>query len=387
MPGFIQSIKSRLPQSPFSPPKQSAPLIPSIDAGEPVEEAPQQEQQPSAEILPAEALIAPNSSTVALTLTPVNGVSSQQPSDDGEVPETAEESAAEPEPTAQSEAVAPHAEATPEVSEADPSADVPTSVEPQAPVATPLSDVTEEPAVPEVDTAEVALEAIAPEPASDSIPSELPIASETAQNTQEVLIEAPTPSEAVKPAAPRSKRSISRKEPPVLEPAELAAAVAAPIEDTPVAALPILQVEGVTADADLVKEASTPDKEASTPEVKEVKLKKKRFMMSPLKKSFSSNTSTDGNSTDESAHAKPKKNQPLAGRFKHVLGHVKSKVKKDKDSDKARSQPSADNAVLTDDAGSNDHADSSGVVTPSEEPSVVAGPIDAVVPIDSTVTA
>jgi hypothetical protein len=88
MPGFIQSIKSRLPQSPFSPPKQSAPVLPLIDSAEPTEEVAQPAEQPSTEILPAEALIAPNSSTVALTLTPVTGLSSQQTTDDVEVPET-----------------------------------------------------------------------------------------------------------------------------------------------------------------------------------------------------------------------------------------------------------------------------------------------------------
>ncbi|EFP88677.2 uncharacterized protein PGTG_14643 [Puccinia graminis f. sp. tritici CRL 75-36-700-3] len=80
-----------------------------------------------------------------------------------------------------------------------------------------------------------------------------------------------------------------------------------------------MQVDGVAADVE-------PTRHETTPAVKEVKPKKKRFMMSPLKKSFSPNNSQDGNSTDDSAHAKPKKNQPLAGRFKHVLCQVKSKV-------------------------------------------------------------
>jgi hypothetical protein len=83
---------------------------------------------------------------------------------------------------------------------------------------------------------------------------------------------------------------------------------------------PIIQVEGVAADVE-------PIKEETTPATKEDKPKKKRFMMSPLKKSFSPNNSQDGNSTDDSAHAKPKKNQPLAGRFKQVLCQVKSKGK------------------------------------------------------------
>jgi hypothetical protein len=82
MPGFMQSLKSRLPQSPFSPPKQSAAALPAVELEQPadgaVEEQPVPEEQPAAEVLPSEALLAPNASTVALTLTPASGQSSQQ---------------------------------------------------------------------------------------------------------------------------------------------------------------------------------------------------------------------------------------------------------------------------------------------------------------------
>ncbi|EFP92333.1 uncharacterized protein PGTG_18007 [Puccinia graminis f. sp. tritici CRL 75-36-700-3] len=152
MPGFIQSIKSRLPQSPFSPPKQSVPALPSVDSAEPVEEAAQPAEQPSAEILPAEALIAPNSSTVALTLTPVTGLSSQQTFDDVEAPEpasaSAEESATEPESSTQPEVAAPDVEEAPQLPETEPLATVSPAVEAEEPVIS-VPDVAEAVVAPE----------------------------------------------------------------------------------------------------------------------------------------------------------------------------------------------------------------------------------------------
>lgn len=385
MPGFIQSIKSRLPQSPFSPPKQSAPVLPLIDSAEPAEEVAQPTEQPSAEILPAEALIAPNSSTVALTLTPVTGLSSQQTTDDVEVPETAsalaEESAPELEPSTRPEVAAPDVEVAPE---AEPLAAVSPALEAEAPAILAPEVAEAAPAVPEVSEVETVVETISAEPLPASIPSELPTTSGSAQNTEEVLSEPATPIESAKPATLKYKKSITRKEPPVYIPAALAEAVATPIvaDDTVAVTPPIIQVEGVAADVE-------PIKEETTPATKEDKPKKKRFMMSPLKKSFSPNNSQDGNSTDDSAHAKPKKNQPLAGRFKQVLCQVKSKVKKDKDSDKSPAANTSDNAAPSDDAPSSDNGASSGAPTPSEEltASDVTAPMDAALPSDNTVTA
>ncbi|KAA1121765.1 hypothetical protein PGTUg99_027893 [Puccinia graminis f. sp. tritici] len=388
MPGFIQSIKSRLPQSPFSPPKQSVPVLPPVDSAEPVEEAAQPAEQPLAEILPSEALIAPNSSTVALTLTPVTGLSSQQTFDDIEAPAPAasapaEESATEPESSTQPEVAAPDVEEAPQLSEAEPLAAVSPAVEAEEPVIS-VPEVAEAVVAPEVPAVETPTETISAQPLSASIPSELPTTSDPALNTEEILSEPATTIENVKPATLKYKKSITRKEPPVYDPAALEEAVATPIvvDDTVAVTPPIIQVDGVAADVE-------PTKQETTPAVKEVKPKKKRFMMSPLKKSFSPNNSQDGNSTDDSAHAKPKKNQPLAGRFKHVLCQVKSKVKKDKDSDKSPAANTSDNAAPSDDAPSSDNGASSGAPTPSEELTAidVAATMDAALPSDNAVTA
>ncbi|POV96580.1 hypothetical protein PSHT_15061 [Puccinia striiformis] len=386
MPGFIQSVKSRLPQSPFSPPKNSPTLIPSTDLSEPViEEALPVEENPTAEILPAEALLAPNSSTVALTLTPASGLSSQQSTlDDAAVAEIV------PTPSEEVNTEA-HVEEPAAVETSESKAEPIETEEANAPVAASVEPEVEAP------TAEIDEEVTAPEPTAivadplatpaDSLPattsSEVPI--ESAEETQEVLTDIEKPVEKAVPAL-KSKRSIIRKEPPIFNPVELVeeeVKATACADETKAAAPPVLQVDGITSGAE-------PVKEVSVPEAKEGKPKKKRFVM-PALKSFSSHNSQDGNTTDDSVNAKAKKDQPIAGMFKNVLGRVKSVAKRDKHSDKApKETPSLnDNAASSDALVASEASAVSGEVTPSEEPdaSAIVAPVVVAASSDPAVTA
>jgi hypothetical protein len=164
-----------------------------------------------------------------------------------------------------------------------------------------------------------------------------------------------------------------------------------------------------------------------TAEVKGVKQqKKKRFGLPPLKSFGSSNNSDGGNSTDESgnaaaaASAKPKKTPrtPLAGRFKNVLGQVRSRgvflrslapgsrietwvpvacmilvVKKDKDSEHTPTkEATSDNALVAEQrTSSDDKAVSADQLAPpsaqSDPVKTIEIPVDAPVSSDEAVTA
>ncbi|KNZ46833.1 uncharacterized protein VP01_690g3 [Puccinia sorghi] len=385
MPGFISSLKSRLPTSPFSPPKNTAPALAAVEAAEPAEPAEvaaESEAQPTAEVLPSEAILAPNTSTVALTLTPANGQSSQQ------LPTTDEETA-EPGPN-------PPEELTPAVeaaSEAEAELPVVADPAPQPLEAQLTAAVEPQPAQVEVLAAPAA-------PVSSDVADAAPIAPELDNEsllksiTPDVLVSAEvlTPTADAKPASIRSKTSLhslgSTSHLPAPNPAETTAEEApqrhpeSPIfvdEPTVEAALPVLQVEAAT------PEVSASEEMAPTPEVKEAKqpAKKKRFGISPLK-SFTSSTSQEGASADESPSTKPKKNQALAGRFKQVIGQVRSKVKKEKEAEKALKDALIDNSSAGDGVISSDN------LTPADEPAVLepsAAQVEAAVPVDPTVTA
>lgn len=390
----MQSLKSRLPQSPFSPPKQSAAVLPALDSAEPadgaVEEQP--EEQSAAEVLPSEALLAPNASTVALTLTPANGQSSQQlATPDEEVTESetapAEETAPAVEPSTQPEVASVEPVVLPDLGEAAPAAAETTAPETEASNLASVEEVSvEEIVVPELPASEVAQEAIAPEPLTPSTPAGVPEATEV------LSTEGTTPAEKTTPSSVRSKRSITRKVPPVLTAAELAAVGATATTDAPAAVATPLEVDTTTLAPQQALQKS------QTAEVKEVKQqKKKRFGLPPLK-SFGSSNNSDGNSTDESgnaAAAKPKKmpRTPLAGRFKNVLGQVRSRVKKDKDSEHTPTkEATTDNGVTGEQRTSSDDKAVSAeqLPSPSTQPDavkIIEVPLDAPVSSEEAVTA
>ncbi|PLW47730.1 hypothetical protein PCANC_11458 [Puccinia coronata f. sp. avenae] len=400
MPGFMQSLKSRLPQSPFSPPKQSAAALPAVELEQPadgaVEEQPVPEEQPAAEVLPSEALLAPNASTVALTLTPASGQSSQQlasPDEQVTEPETApaEESAPVVEPPTHPEAKVVETAVVSERAEPAPTAAETTASEAEASILAPVEEVSvEESVVPELPANEVAQEALPSEPLTPSISAGAP------ENQEVLSTEETLPAEKVMAASVRSQRSITRKEPPVLTAAELAAVEATAITDAPAVVATPLEV-------DTTALAPQPALEKShTAEVKGVKQqKKKRFGLPPLKSFGSSNNSDGGNSTDESgnaaaaASAKPKKTPrtPLAGRFKNVLGQVRSRVKKDKDSEHTPTkEATSDNALVAEQrTSSDDKAVSTDQLAPpsaqSDPVKTIEIPVDAPVSSDEAVTA
>ncbi|POW13502.1 hypothetical protein PSTT_03643 [Puccinia striiformis] len=320
-----------------------------------------------------------------LTLTPASGLSSQQSTlDDAAVAEIV------PTPSEEVNTEA-HVEEPAAVETSESKAEPIETEEANAPVAASVEPEVEAP------TAEIDEEVTAPEPTAivadplatpaDSLPattsSEVPI--ESAEETQEVLTDIEKPVEKAVPAL-KSKRSIIRKEPPIFNPVELVeeeVKATACADETKAAAPPVLQVDGITSGAE-------PVKEVSVPEAKEGKPKKKRFVM-PALKSFSSHNSQDGNTTDDSVNAKAKKDQPIAGMFKNVLGRVKSVAKRDKHSDKApKETPSLnDNAASSDALVASEASAVSGEVTPSEEPdaSAIVAPVVVAASSDPAVTA
>lgn len=378
MPGFISSLKSRLPTSPFSPPKNVAPTLAPVEAADSAEVAAETEA-PVAEVLPSEALLAPNSSTVALTLTPASGQSSQQlPTADEETAESglnpSEELTPAVEAASEPEAV-PAVDAVPvSQPESQPTAQVEVLAAPAAPVSAEVADAA--PIASELQTESL------PKPITVDVPSSI----ESEQHPPEALsAEVLTPTEDAKPASihsktsPDSLESTSHDELPAPIPAETAAEEETQADEpTAAAVLPALQVEGASPEVPASEEIPTPEvKEAKQP------AKKKRFGISPLK-SFTSSTSQEGASGDDSPPAKPKKNQALAGRFKHVIGQVRAKVKKEKDAEKALKEALVDNPPASDDVVPSDK------LTPADEPPVLELPapeVEAAVPVDTPVTA
>lgn len=267
MPGFMQSFKS-----PFNPNKKNATAIAPAVVVASAEEGTITEEQPSSEVLPGEALVQQTSSTVALTLTPVTGESSQQtPSDDAEVTPTEEE------PIAQSELPV-EAQSVPE--EASDLAK-PTEVQSEAILNEATQDSPQEPVVPESNTVV--------EPSSD-------------------------PTDQVAPSS----------EPEVVEPqTSIESDATAPSEEPACAIVtdeasndvvpPSTQVEAP-------KPAAKASKEGFSCNLKRNKSKKQK-----------ADASQEVTEAVQSVSPKPRKSHPLTDKFRSVIEQVKSKVKKDKE--------------------------------------------------------
>ncbi|PLW10389.1 hypothetical protein PCANC_19704 [Puccinia coronata f. sp. avenae] len=228
------------------------------------------EEQPAAQVLPSQTLLAPNTSTVALNLAPTSGQSSHS------LLHRTNRNCPTIEPPTQ-----PAAET------------IEAAVVPELPKAAPTGSIDEI-------AVQVVQEASVPKPLTPSTLAGVP---EAMENQEVVTNREPKPVEKVMAASVRSKRSIS---------SDALAVVATPLEFNTSTVAPQRALQ-----------------KSQTATVKEVKqqIKKKLFGIPPLK-SFGSFKSLDGNSTDNlgnAAAAKPKKmpRLALAGRFKNVTGQMR----------------------------------------------------------------
>lgn len=271
MPGFMQSFKS-----PFNPNKKNATVIAPAVVVAPAEEGTIAEEQPSPEVLPGEALVQQTSSTVALTLTPVTGESSQQLASD-------------------------NAEVTP----------------PEAPIAQSELPIQSE-SVPE----EISSPAQPTEPQSEATPTEAAQDSPEEATLQPAVFE--SDAAAVEPSSDLAQEVVPSSEPEAVAPqAPIESDAASPSEEPACAVVTdeaSNDVAPTSTDGEASKPAAKANKEGFSCNIKRNKSKKQKADASP-----------EVTEAGQSVSPKPRKSHPLTDKFRSVIEQVKSKVKKDKE--------------------------------------------------------
>lgn len=331
----MQSLKSRLPQSPFSPAKLGA-NGPFVALPESTEDSLTAQEPSATETLPGEALLQQGSSTVALTLTEVNGETTQPELIEGH----SEEQVTQIEATGTND-VQSTLESAKQMEPLESSP--PESVDVTAPVAssapslvTPEELVTAmiqefmEPQVPATEGA--ATDVGSPKPSSilnaDPIQSQSPVALESTQPQ----IELPSASDVIVEQTAEAVPDALLPEIPTVHEEAAGQTGAAEVFET---ASPTQEKD------DIVVNTET-DKEDAAPALTKSKSKKKRFEFAHLRKSHQPH---DGKNEEALLSPRACKNQLLAEKLRHVMQQVRAKVKKDRESNKTQEFSAEQNTV------------------------------------------
>jgi len=325
MPGFMQSLKSRLPQSPFGPAK------PNTNETSSAEDSSTTQEPAPTEVLPGKALVQQGSSTVALSL----ASASRHGSVDGHLEEQVIQS---------------------EVTENN----VPSTLESAKPIE-PAESSTLQPvdvtglnqtaaAALLLDTPDELVMALMKEVTEPEVSA--PEAAATDAGVSESLTSNADPiqlQENVQPQTetPQVANATTEQDTELMSNAPLAKTPTAPNEEA--------AVEVIVKEASDETELPTQDKQdmAVNTEVEKgnaalglakSKSKKKRFEFAHIRKSIS-HSSNEANSEGGLLSPKSCKNQLLSEKLKHAMQQVRAKVKKDKEVNKVQELP-AEEKVL-----------------------------------------
>lgn len=292
MPGFMQSIKSHLPQSPFNPTKKNGNAINPIAVVSPEAEGTPAEEQPSAEILTGDATVPHDPSTVALTLTPANGEPSHQIAlCDAEVV-APEESNAQLDTTPQQDSISAQVDHSTEPTEAPSESKQIDAARKTPEEVTPAHTTQSEQLEPAQCDSTIVQPSTSPEEAVSPQP-------------ENVVVVQPKPQDGeTKPTEEDAEGSSTLRE----EPATNATSTGSP------------DVTPASLEASAAKTRTKSGKENFSCHIQRNKSKKTKSPASP-----------ESTEDVEPVPSKPRKSHPLSGKFRNVIDQVRSKVKKDKE--------------------------------------------------------